>query len=372
MFAVDLANGNFYDCYGGSWSEVAGSGSGTVTSAGMSITGGILSVSGSPITTSGTLAVTVAGTSGGIPCFTSASTWASSLLLTANVLTKGGGSGTCPTNSSVTDNGTTVTSIDTGGYVAPVFVADGTTAGFVDFPQGSTSASVAPCNTANSICHQAPTSVTSYVVTEPGAAPTLSGSLKSTTTGGVESYVHTIPANTDPNGGIYDFSSSSLTPGGNAGTYYYLSPSALTMPATYSTAIGAGTTMQWHFEMSKTAAGTAAFNIRFYYGTNGSTSDTTLATQSVGTATAALDDMTCDALLAFTSATAAYWTLTCQHSAATAVGFGLAIGSQEFSGTLTGLTTTTASLIFGLGYSNTTGTAVITVPLVEALAYGVN
>jgi hypothetical protein len=188
----------------------------------------------------------------------------------------------------------------------------------------------------------------------------------------VESFVHTIPAGTDPNGGIHNFSSSSLTPGGAAGTYYYLAPSALTMPATYSTAIGAGTTMTWHIVMSKTAAGTAAFNVRLYYGTNGSTSDTTLATQSVGTATAALDDMTLDAVLTFTSATAGYWSVSCLHSAATAVGFGCAIGSQSFSGTLSGLTTTTASLIFGVGYSNTTGTAVITVPLVEAAAYGVN
>jgi hypothetical protein len=173
-------------------------------------------------------------------------------------------------------------------------------------------------------------------------------------------------------GGLHNYSSSSLTPGGNAGTYYYLSPSALTMPASYHTAIGSGTTMKWHFAMSKTAAGTGAFNIRFYYGTNGSVSDTTLATQSVGTATAALDDMECNATVTFTSATAGYWSLTCQHSTATATGFGLAIGSQQFSGTLSGLTTTTASLIFGLGYSNTTGTAVITVPLVEAEAYGVN
>lgn len=74
------------------------------------------------------------------------------------------------TASSIVDNGTTVTSTDTGGYVAPVFVSSGTTAGFADYPQGSTSASVAPCNTVNSICEQAPTAVTSYLVTKPGAA----------------------------------------------------------------------------------------------------------------------------------------------------------------------------------------------------------
>jgi hypothetical protein len=288
---------------------------------------------------------------------------------------EGAGSQASSVDSKLDDGVTTANTLTytgTGGLAAPTYTSTGTTAGFYDLPQGTTSASVAPCNTATSICHQAPTSVTSYVITEPGAAPAQSGSLKSTTTAGVETYVHTIPAATDPNASIHNYSTSSLTPGGNAGTYYYLSPSALTMPATYSTAIGSGTTMKWHFAMSKTGAGTGAFNIRFYYGTNGSISDTTLATQSVGTATAVLDDMECNAILAFTSATAGYWSLACQHSTATATGFGLAIGSQQFSGTLSGLTTTTASLIFGLGYSNTTGTAVITVPLVTSEAYGVN
>jgi hypothetical protein len=88
---------------------------------------------------------------------------------TVNVLMKWGGAATSPQNSSITDNGTTVTSTDTGGYVAPVFVANGTTAGFMDFPQGSTSAAVAPCNTANSICWQAPASVTSQFRVMAGA-----------------------------------------------------------------------------------------------------------------------------------------------------------------------------------------------------------
>lgn len=182
---------------------------------------------------------------------------------------------------------------------------------------------------------------------------------------------NTVPATSDQNG-IHNFSSSSLIPGGNAGTYYYIAPSALTMPATYKTNIGAGTVMRWYIRMSKSAAGSGAFNIRLYYGTNGSISDTTLATQSVGTATAALDDMDLEITLTFTSATAAYWSITAAHSAATATGFGPAIGSQGFSGTLSGLTTSTGSLIFGVGYSNTTGTAVITVPQVQAEALGVN
>jgi hypothetical protein len=78
-----------------SWIATSGGG-GTVTSVAQSFTGGLISVSGSPITGSGTLALTVAGTSGGIPYFSSASTWASSAILTANALMIGGGAGATP------------------------------------------------------------------------------------------------------------------------------------------------------------------------------------------------------------------------------------------------------------------------------------
>jgi hypothetical protein len=63
------------------WNTFNGKGSGSVTSVAQSFTGGLISVAGSPITTSGTLALTVAGTSGGIPYFSSASTWATSAAL---------------------------------------------------------------------------------------------------------------------------------------------------------------------------------------------------------------------------------------------------------------------------------------------------
>lgn len=82
-----------------------GGGSGTVTSVGQSFTGGLISVGGSPITSSGTLALTVAGTSGGIPYFSSGSTWASSAALAANALVIGGGAGAAP---STTTTGTGV------------------------------------------------------------------------------------------------------------------------------------------------------------------------------------------------------------------------------------------------------------------------
>jgi hypothetical protein len=83
---ITITNGN------GSISIAAsGGGSGTVTSVGW--TGGIVSV-GTPTTTP---AFTIAGTSGGIPYFSSGTTWASSAALTANAIVLGGGAGAAPT-----------------------------------------------------------------------------------------------------------------------------------------------------------------------------------------------------------------------------------------------------------------------------------
>ena len=70
---------------------------GTVTSVAETFTGGLISVAGSPITTSGTLALTVAGTSGGLVFFSDATHWASTGALTANALLLGGGAGSAPT-----------------------------------------------------------------------------------------------------------------------------------------------------------------------------------------------------------------------------------------------------------------------------------
>jgi hypothetical protein len=93
-------------------------GGGTVTSVGQTFTGGLIAVAGSPVTTTGTLALTVAGTSGGIPYFSSASTWATSAALAANSLVVGGGAGAAP---ATTTTGT--------GVVTALGIAVNTTAG---------------------------------------------------------------------------------------------------------------------------------------------------------------------------------------------------------------------------------------------------
>lgn len=81
---VSISNGN-----GSITISATGSG-GTVTS--VSFTGGIISVA----TATTTPALTVAGTSGGIPYFSSGTTWASSAALAANAIVLGGGAGVAP------------------------------------------------------------------------------------------------------------------------------------------------------------------------------------------------------------------------------------------------------------------------------------
>jgi len=97
--------------------------SGTVTSVAQSFTGGIVSVAGSPITTSGTLALTVAGTSGGIPYFSSASTWATSAALAASALVIGGGAGAAPSTTTTGTGVVTALGVNTGS--AGAFVVNG-------------------------------------------------------------------------------------------------------------------------------------------------------------------------------------------------------------------------------------------------------
>ena len=96
---------------------------GSVTSVSQSFTGGLISVSGSPITSSGTLALTVAGTSGGIPYFSAGSAWASSVVLTANALMLGGGAGAAPLTTLTGTGVVTALGVNTGS--AGAFVING-------------------------------------------------------------------------------------------------------------------------------------------------------------------------------------------------------------------------------------------------------
>jgi hypothetical protein len=93
---------------------------GTVTS--VSWTGGIVSVA-TPTTTP---AFTIAGTSGGIPYFSSGTAWASSSVLTASRIVLGGGAGAAPTV--LGSSGTTTTVLHGNAAGAPTFGAVSLTA----------------------------------------------------------------------------------------------------------------------------------------------------------------------------------------------------------------------------------------------------
>jgi hypothetical protein len=183
----------------------------------------------------------------------------------------------------------------------------------------------------------------------------------------------TIPAAALPNG-IANFNQAAQSQVVVSGTEYYITKSDLDMPATYLTAIAAGTTMSWRIALTKTAAGTGTFQILLKKGTNGSTADTSIVTQTIGTQTAAVDNMECDIQLTWTSATAAYWTIIPHQAAATGTGFGLVYPATaaQFTGTISGQTTTTASDKYGLSVIFTTGTPTFVVNYIKAQAFGVN
>jgi hypothetical protein len=99
------------------WNTFNGKGNGTVTSVGF--TGGIITVA-TPTTTP---ALTVAGTSGGIPYFSSTSTWATSAALAAGSLVLGGGAGVTPATTTTGTGVVTALGVNTG--TAGAFVVNG-------------------------------------------------------------------------------------------------------------------------------------------------------------------------------------------------------------------------------------------------------
>ena len=99
------------------WTTFNNKGSGSVTSVGF--TGGIITVA-NPTTTP---AFTIAGTSGGIPYFSSGSTWASSAALDAGSLVLGGGAGVTPATTTTGTGVVTALGVNTG--TAGAFVVNG-------------------------------------------------------------------------------------------------------------------------------------------------------------------------------------------------------------------------------------------------------
>lgn len=161
-----------------------------------------------------------------------------------------------------------------------------------------------------------------------------------------------------------------------SGTSYYIAGSNLNLPATLKTGMAVGTRFRWTVAMAKTAAGTGAFAIELRRGTAGTVADTADVSQSIGTQTAVVDNMTVDVeiVVTATGATGSYfWSIIPTSKAAAATGFGVAVGpTGQFSGTVSSVAMNTASLIFGLSFKATTGTPTITVPLVRSQALNIS
>ena len=121
-FRFNSTNNQFEGYNGTSWGSFSNT-TGTVTSVAQTFTGGLISVAGSPITGSGTLALTVAGTSGGVPYFSSSSTWATSAALASNALVVGGGAGAAPATVTTGTGVVTALGVNTGS--AGAFVVNG-------------------------------------------------------------------------------------------------------------------------------------------------------------------------------------------------------------------------------------------------------
>lgn len=201
-----------------------------------------------------------------------------------------------------------------------------------------------------------------------GGNITAAGTLKGQVVNATQGYVGTTPT------GIFNFNQAAQSQVVVSATEYYLTNSNLNMPASYNTAIAAGTTMRWRFALTKTAAGTGTFQILLKKGTAGTTGDTSMVTQTIGTQTAVVDNMECDVTVTFTSATAMYWSIIPRQSASSGTGFGLVYpaAAAQFSGTVGSLTTTTASDKYGISVIFTTGTPTFVVNMMQAQAFGVD
>jgi len=123
LSSTDVTNALTFTPYNATNPAGYTSNTGTVTSVAQTFTGGLISVAGSPITASGTLALTVAGTSGGIPYFSTASAWATSGVLAANALVVGGGAGAAPATVTTGTGVLTALGVNTGSSGA--FVVNG-------------------------------------------------------------------------------------------------------------------------------------------------------------------------------------------------------------------------------------------------------
>lgn len=252
-------------------------GTGTVTSVGF--TGGIISVA----TATTTPALTVAGTSGGVVYFSSASTWASSALLTANAIMIGGGAGVAPSTTTTGTGVLTALGVNVGS--ANAFVVNG---GALGTPSSGTVTNLTGTASININGTVGATTPTTGVFTTATANSFIPNSA-------------TIPSN-----GMYLPAANTLGWGINSAAEMTLTASALSPAVSDGNALGTGTLM-WsdlflasggviNFNNGNAtithSAGLLTSNVAFTVGTSlsitagtielGAASDTTLSRSSAG------------------------------------------------------------------------------------------
>jgi hypothetical protein len=181
---------------------------GTVTSVAQSFTGGLISVAGSPITSSGTLALTVAGTSGGIPYFSSGTTWATSAALAASALMVGGGAGAAP--STVTTGTGVVTALGVAVGTAGSFVVNG---GALGTPSSGTltNATGLPISTGVSGLGTGVATALGIAIGSAGAPVTFNGALGTPSSGTVTNLTGTASININGTVGATTVSTGAFT-----------------------------------------------------------------------------------------------------------------------------------------------------------------
>ncbi len=149
------------------WYTPASTLGGTVTS--VSFTGGLISVATPTIAAS----LTVAGTSGGVVYFDSASTWASSAALTANSPVLGGGAGAAPsTVAGITTDGTSMLTLGVNTTTLGKVKMFGNTSGDATIQPAAVAGTSTVITLPNVTCTLLPNTTTSGVGTSPTSSST--------------------------------------------------------------------------------------------------------------------------------------------------------------------------------------------------------
>lgn len=300
------ASGVLYSVLNGTSTAIGGGGgSGTVTS--VSFTGGLISVA----TATTTPALTVAGTSGGVPYFSSASTWASSGALTSNALVLGGGAGAAPkVAAGLTTDGTSVLTLGVAGTsvgavafknatsgtitLQPVTGALGTVTLSLPATTGTlalTSALPAGANPTASVGLSAVNGVATTFLRSDGA-PALDQSIAPTWTG-IHTFTNGVTTGTTSTSGTV-FNYNSIT----TGTGLYIGSTSTAGSSTTSALLDisrsgaqSGTVTTTAARIANTATGASATNVALTLTASGATTANTALNVIAGVVTKTQDNI---------------------------------------------------------------------------------